>query len=235
MFTNTRLFCLTNEDENHCGFQYKDGLNCDAHYLDPLAYPDGSAMHFYSREGIWKYSDHIGYGSRHWVREVTIPDDAEIQVEHGRRKVDRFVLGARQLFDPHTFFSENFTDDEKVEAVKKDGLAIRYFADTASDAMKLEAVKKTAEAITYFAKSASDEMKLEVARSDPFWIGCFADSATDEMKSIAVQHYGWAIEHFVDSATDEMKIEALKQNGRIIQLFANSATEEMKEIAEANK
>jgi len=234
MFRTAQYFRLTNEEECHCGFQYKDGLNVDTNKFHPYGKCQQGGLYFFSREEIWKYPSYIGGADKvHWVREVTLPDDAKVHLEDGKRKADRFVLGPRRRFNPYTFFSDNFTYDEKLEVVKQNGYSIHYFVDSATDEMKLEAVKQDGNSICYFVDSATDEMKLEAVKQDGYSIQWFVDSATDEMKLEAVKKNVYCIRWFVGSATDEMKWEALKQNGYSIQWFVNSATEEMKKIAEA--
>ena len=223
MFRTTQYFRLTNEEERHREFQYKDGLNVDTNKFHPYGECEGGGLYFFSRQEMWKYQKHT-HGV-HWVREVTLPDDAKVHLEDGKRKADRFVLGPRQRFDPYAFFTQNYTRDEKLKTVKKSGYSIRWFVDSATDEMKLEAVKKDGDSIQYFGDSATDEMKLEAVKQNGHSIYHFVDSATDEMKLEAVKQNGDSIQYFVNSATEEMKLEAVKQNGYSIQWFVDSETE----------
>ena len=160
MFRTTQYFRLTNEEERHRGFQYKDGLNVDTNKFHPYGQCKQGGLYFFSREEIWKYDNYVPIVHIvHWVREVTVPDDAKVHLEDGKRKADRFVLGPRQRFDPYTFFSDNFTYDEKLKAVKKKGHSIQWVVYSATDEMKLEALKQDGDSIQYFVDSATDEMK----------------------------------------------------------------------------
>jgi len=186
MFRTAQYFRLTNEEERHRGFQYKDGLNVDTNKFHPYGKCQQGGLYFFSREEMWKYLSYInGADKVHWVREVTLPDYAKVHLEDGKRKADRFVLGPRQRFDPYAFFTQNYTRDEKLKAIKKSGYSIRWFVDSATDEMKLEAVKRNGDSIYHFANSATDEMKLEAVKQDGYSIRYFVNSATDEMKAIA--------------------------------------------------
>ena len=166
MFRTTQYFRLTNEEERHRGFQYKDGLNVDTNKFHPYGQCKQGGLYFFSREEIWKYPSYIGGADKvHWVREVTLPDDAEVHLEDGKRKADRFVLGPRRRFDPYAFFTQNYMRDEKLKAVKQNGDSIRWFVDSATDEMKWEALKQNGYSIQWFVNSATEEMK-EIAEAN---------------------------------------------------------------------
>jgi hypothetical protein len=66
-------FKITSKDENHKGYQYKDGLNI----LDKKFEPDGSCvaggLYFTDKHSLCEYYD---YGV--WIREVFVPHNAQV-------------------------------------------------------------------------------------------------------------------------------------------------------------
>jgi len=90
-------FKITNQKECHNGYQYQDGLNI----LDKPFEKDGSCavggLYFTTLEHLNKFYD---YGV--WLREIRIPEDAEMVEDPGGNKwrADKIILGERYpLFD----------------------------------------------------------------------------------------------------------------------------------------
>jgi len=90
----TTYYKITNENEIHNGYQYEDGLNI----LDKPFEKEGSCvlggLYFSDLRNIHEYAH---YGC--WLREVTIPDDAQFvrdpDVNSVKFRADRIILGAR--------------------------------------------------------------------------------------------------------------------------------------------
>ncbi len=69
---------LTNETENHNGFQFKDGLNVDTHEFDENNPKTG--IYFTTMRFIETWCYYKQQKMEH-VRHVIIPDDAKVYVE----------------------------------------------------------------------------------------------------------------------------------------------------------
>jgi hypothetical protein len=91
----TIYYKITNEKENHHGYQYKDGLNV----LDKPFEPTGSCvvggLYFTTKEYIHHF---LSYGC--WLREITLPDDAQMVQDSGtdpvKYRADKIILGKRR-------------------------------------------------------------------------------------------------------------------------------------------
>ena len=94
---NTTYYRLTNEDECHNGFQYRDGLNVDTVPFDPSGTCRPGGLYFFSRVQLGRLIDYIPENFiPYWISEVTFPPDAKIWKMEGKYKADKFILGERQ-------------------------------------------------------------------------------------------------------------------------------------------
>lgn len=97
---NKKLFRITNELENHRGFQYKTGLNIDTNNFDNKNFA-GNGLFFGDNTNIIFF---IWYGIN--IREVTLPDDANVIFDQNlnQYKTDKFILSdKRSLKDVQTW------------------------------------------------------------------------------------------------------------------------------------
>lgn len=103
-------FCkVTNEFENHHGFQYKTGLNIDTEDFNPSGECQSGGLYFTDFRNVQIWIDHK-FGI--FVREILIPDDARVYIESDIKcKADKIVLGRKWnikdlpvMYD--TYFSE---------------------------------------------------------------------------------------------------------------------------------
>ena len=88
------FYKIMNEGEHHYNMKYKTGLNIDINPFNPSCEPMGI---YFSREDIFAYLDFYSY----WIRKVTIPEDAQIQVFENpgspkKWKSDKVILGDRK-------------------------------------------------------------------------------------------------------------------------------------------
>ena len=83
------FYKITNNTENHNGFQYKTGLNILDSKFDPSS-NCGGGLHFSNRENILHF---IIFGDN--IRELVVPDDAKIVKIKGvplKYKTDKLIL-----------------------------------------------------------------------------------------------------------------------------------------------
>jgi len=91
-----KFYKITNEDEYHKGMKYTTGLNVDVLPFNPSGDCEPGGIYF-SREDILAF---FGYGP--WIREVTLPPDAQVYENPGspkKWKADKVVLGERRRID----------------------------------------------------------------------------------------------------------------------------------------
>ena len=62
--TNNSFWKITNEEENHHGFQYQDGLNVDTQEFQESGTCVKGGLYFTDSENIPNF---FGYGARHHV------------------------------------------------------------------------------------------------------------------------------------------------------------------------
>ena len=131
--TNKKLVRLTNESENHNGFQYKTGLNIDTLPFNPLGSCKPGGLYFCD---ISNFTNFINYKDKKCVniRNVIIPDDSIIYVENKKYKTDKFILDK-----PEKIF-ENI--ELCLVAVKQNGYILKYVKEQTSE-ICLEAVKQS--------------------------------------------------------------------------------------------
>jgi hypothetical protein len=85
---------LTNEKENHNGFQFVDGINEDTNTFD-TSYPcSKGGIYFCYKHNVQQWTNNDV--EMKYVRYVTIPDDAKVYYENDKFKTNKLVLGSRQ-------------------------------------------------------------------------------------------------------------------------------------------
>ena len=88
---------LTNQSENHHGFQFQTGLNIDTIPFNPQGDCQPGGIYFCSIEQLprWLYYN-SEVGQMFYARFVTIPDQARVWIESNQFKADHLILGERQ-------------------------------------------------------------------------------------------------------------------------------------------
>ncbi len=84
-FANKKFVKLTTGTENHNGFQFDTGTNVDIIKFDPTGSCSAGGFYFIEKSEInnWFHYNNV---DMHWIREVTIPDDALVYVESNFNK-----------------------------------------------------------------------------------------------------------------------------------------------------
>ena len=121
-YPNTDFYKLTNEDENHNEFQFKDGLNIDSNTFNPTGSCTKGGLYFteHDKIGLW-----IIYNRQNmkYIRKVEILDDSKVYIEENKFKADKFILRERILLEDFA----SWNDDEFCKiAVEKNVFALKY-------------------------------------------------------------------------------------------------------------
>jgi len=125
MNSHKLYFKITNEKENHHGFQYYDGLNVlkEKFNDDPKASCVAGGFYFTDVENIFEF---LGYGI--YLREVTLPtDDPDfkmVQDENNKWRANKIILGKRYNLNDVSTFEFLISNGADIRA-KKD-YAIRW-------------------------------------------------------------------------------------------------------------
>src|ERR1051325_8405242 len=90
-YHNKEFYKLTNELENHNGFQFKTGLNTDIIKFNPISECKPGGIYFTELDYVLAW---ISYNNKKMtkIRKVTIPDNAKVYVEKIKFKADKLIL-----------------------------------------------------------------------------------------------------------------------------------------------
>ena len=217
-YPDGKFFKLTNEKENHNGFQFKTGLNVDTQTLNSeITCGNGIYFcYFYSVRKWFKY----GGTEMVYIRKVTIPENANV-VEYTvdkKLKSDRLILGKpRLIIDIPSL---------RVKILQKLPNQIRFLSNQ-TDEICLEAVKNSGIALEFVTKQ-TDEICLEAVKNYGFALK-FVKNQTDEICIEAVKNNGLALE-FVTKQTDEICLEAVKNIASALEFVTNQTDEICREV-----
>jgi hypothetical protein len=89
------LVKLTSKDENHHGFVFATGENRDTHVFCPYAICSAGGLYFCKMADAAMWFDY-SHEYMHFIRPVTLPDDARVYIEKNKMKADKFILGERE-------------------------------------------------------------------------------------------------------------------------------------------
>src|SRR5579872_654097 len=134
-----RLVKLTNSREHHNGLRYKTGLNIDIKPFNPSGSCEVGGMYFVRESEMSKW---IIYNNKkiRYMRDVIIPDDAKVYIEHDKFKANQLILGQRKNITKETYLEsvkycrtnllhvpKKIVDKEFcLEVVKHNGYTISY-------------------------------------------------------------------------------------------------------------
>jgi hypothetical protein len=118
-----KYFKIFNEEDNHHGFQYVDGLN-----IDSIPFNDNpnkscveGGLYFTDAEHICEF---LQYGN--YIREVTLPDDAKVVKDGNKWRADTLFLNERKdLIKVKTW---EWMIDQGINIHADNDLALIYFA-----------------------------------------------------------------------------------------------------------
>ena len=157
IFKNDTFYKFTNNEENHYGYQYIDGLNIDTNEFD-INRGDCSkgGLYFTSEKYIIEWINGNKY-----VRIVTIPDDARVYIYKTKFKSNKIFVEPRiKIYD------SNLLSDEQVQilAVKQNSNLIQYIKEPSDQVQKL-AVKNNGYNIEGIKKPSVEVQMLAVQQN----------------------------------------------------------------------
>lgn len=224
LFNNIDFIKLTNSDEIHNDFQFKDGLNVDIIPFYPHNDCEPGGIYFTNKlyAGRW-----ITYKSiiTKYMRKVIIPDNAKVYIEDRHKfKADRLILGPRKLISKDIYISsmKYFTN----------GLC--YIPDEMKDReLYMELVKNNPYALRKVPNNMMDEEIFMLAiRNDTlkFTLKYVPnDLINKELYILAVQFNGKLLEYVPENIIDdEICLAAIKQTEEALIYVPESVKSKLK-------
>jgi hypothetical protein len=181
LYKDTKFYKITNSKENHRGLIYTDGLNIDNIYFKLIDNSMMGGIYFAEEYYIINYID---YGI--YIREVIIPDDACVCVEHAKFRADKLFFKPRILIEDFEGWSNN---DFCELATSQDGSVLRLISKpNQTEKICLLAVQQNGYALEH------------------------VHIQTDKICIAAVQQIGLALK-FVNNKTYKICLLAIKTDG----------------------
>ena len=220
-YAGIKFVKLTNTEENHNGYQFKDGLNVDNIPFNTKYECSAGGIYFCRIDNFTKYLD---YGKEmYYMRNIIVPDDSQVFEEsNGKYKSDKLIL-----LDKSVIF-EN--EDLCLEAVKQDGYALFYVKKQTPE-ICLVAVKQNGHALDYV-EEQTPELCLEAVKRNGFALQ-YVKEQTPEICLTAVQQNGDALQ-YVKEQTPEICLEAVKQDGHALEYVKEQTPEICLEASKQN-
>ena len=208
---------LTNDSENHNGFQFRTGLNVDPVPFNPRGKCQSGGIYFceFSKFPRW-----LNYDNRpmYYMRSVRIPDDARVYEEKNKWKADRIILGERIPISELEIWNNS---KDCSEAVKVNGYALKYIKDQTLE-LCAAAVKKNGDVLQYV-RDQNEEVCLEAVKQNGYSL-FYVKNKTPEICLEAVKRRGCALAWIINP-TQEMCWEAVKQSGYALQYVKDQTVE----------
>ena len=212
-YANTRFVKLTNKEENHNGYQFKDGLNIDTIPFNTKKECSAGGIYFCEFNNFVEYLNY-GYNHMHFMRNVVISDDAQVFEEpNGKYKSDKIIL-----LDKSVIFENK---EICLEAVRQNGCKLQYVKEQTPE-ICLVAVRQNGCALM-FVKDKTPELCLDAIRQDGYALK-YVKHQTPVICLEAVKQYGYALQ-YVKEQTLELCLEAVRQNGDALQFVKKQSPE----------
>jgi hypothetical protein len=223
-FPNQKCYKLTNESENHYGFQYKTGLNVDNNEFNPSGECSKGGLYFFKEDQLIYYKSLVE--NIKWIREVvTFPKDAKIYVEPNKFKADKFILGELKEFNENKYI----TYEQWLNAVTNDRFDLGFVPKElrTEEICKIAVIQNGSRLFYVPEKSQTEEICKFSVKKDGSSLVFVSDSLkTYEICKIAVSNYGWALQVVPDSLkTPELCKIAVTENGMALKYVPKMAEE----------
>lgn len=189
-YPSTKFVKLTNESENHNGFQFKTGLNIDTVPFNYTKDCTPGGIYFCSVDEIAWW---VNYGNKEmkYYRIVTIPSDARVYDEDvTKMKADKLILSERkEISELPELLNEEFVKT----AVLKNIPIVKHIQNAT---MYKIAIEQNACAFEYVKPELQTPELCEIAvRQGGLALKYVKpELQTSELCEIAVSQTGWALE-----------------------------------------
>lgn len=190
---NNIFIKITNNNQNHKGFQYKIGLNIDTLPFNPTGTCNKGGLYFIE----FKYAIFYRYYGD-FISHAMIPNDALVYIEQNKYKTNKLILLNRYKFTDHPFW---LYKKLCLESVKLNGFALQYVKIQTPE-ICLESVKHCGLMLKYV-QDQSDEICLAAIVECPHALK-YVKNKTILICTIAIKQNGCMIK-YVPNPNIELK------------------------------
>ena len=224
-YSGIQFVKLTNQEELHNGYQFKDGLNVDNIPFNTKYECSPGGIYFCRFDNFTKY---LNYGKEmYYMRYIIIPDDAQVFEEsNGKYKTDKLFLSCRNIIFDNKISLHLIPKKICLASVQQDGLLLKHINNQTPE-ICLEAVRQNGLALEYVTKQ-TPEICLEAVKRNGYAL-FYVKEQTPEICLEAVKRNGLALK-YVKEQTPEICLEAVRQNDYALQ-YVKKQTPEILSIA----
>ena len=228
IYKGIKCYKFLNDNLNHRGFIYAEGLNIDTEPFNPTGICSIGGLYFCEEAECWQYC--TDYGTKRAL--IEIPNDARVYVEQSKFKADKiFITEIKEFDDIDDVFwidilpknaevlkyIKNQTEELCILAVKKLGCAFKYVNEQfRTEDMCILAIKHNGWTFEYMKEYQTERIcRLAVQRNNKALEYVNEEFKTNELCVLAVNQRGLSLE-FIDNQTLELCALAVKQNGHAL-------------------
>ena len=228
---STNLIKLTNDEENHNGFQFVTGINEDTVEFNPEGECKKGGIYFTDIDDFIYW---IGYRYRlKYCRKLKLLPDSKVYIETFGFKADKIILDERVeikdmgvwedeaycskvvgIYEPALLYIKNKCKKFQLESVSKFRTAIRYI-DNPDEEIQLAAVKSDGKAIKYIYKNnknnINENIKIAAVEQNGRAIK-YIENPDKNIQLAAVKQNGFSIK-YINLPSKEIELAAIRQNG----------------------
>lgn len=199
---DTKLYRFTNLGEVHHKFHYKTGLNKDNMEFNPSGSCKSGGIYFCDETELIKYLESYEENNFVWIREVEIPDDARVYVDHLKYKTNQIILKKRMHLDD--FRIKNITMMDLIVNAR----LLKFIENQTEELCKI--MMRTNPFALEFVRNQTEEMCEIAIRIYPFVLK-FVKNQTDKLCKIAIIINPLALK-CVKNQTEELCRMAIMEN-----------------------
>jgi hypothetical protein len=215
--SDDKFYRLTNELENHRGFQYTTGLNVDVLPFNPTGECKSGGLYFFSSRQLEHFSTYCK--DIKYIREVTFEGITapQIYAEKGKYKCHSFVLSPRKPF----YIDDPSLKLDVLSIISNDGCVVRFVKEQTTE-LCLVAVSDSGYAL-YYVKEQTPEICMAAVSNNGYALE-YAKEQTPEICMAAVSNNGYALDD-VKEQTPEICMAAVSKNGHVLQYVKEQTPE----------
>lgn len=221
LYSNVALYKFTNKEENHCKYQYQDGVNINT---NPFNINNGE----YSYDGLYFTTEKDMFKWLHpheYVRSVTIPDNARICIYQNKVKSNILVLGPRIRIIDSTLL---ITEEVQKIAIQSNIYNFRYIKNPSYELQVLVVTIYPFFISKY--DNPSEEIQTIVIRKNSALIQ-HIKNPSEEIQMLAVQDRVENIRH-IENLCEKAQMLSVQKNINSISYIKNPSIEVQRYVVE---
>ena len=219
-----KLVKLTNEKENHNGFQFKTGLNEDTIPFNPTDECKKGGIYFTDINNISNWLYYNGDVMK-YCRPVTLPSDCRVYVERGKIKADKIILDDRvEIKDLPHWLDEDFC----LKALERNYEYSYNHVKNFSEKIQLYMINNEIYNIDIYEilmkkVCISEKVQLDIVKINGKFIKKLIDKKIDvsEDVQLAAIKQKYKVIKYIKNPSEFVKLVAIKQNYKAIKYIKN--------------